>query len=549
MQKILVNLLTVLLFAVATGGCLGAGPESISYTIKPLVRGDRVVLEATVRFRSAGQITIGLPTDNFGTPDLHKYVIEFEGLDGTVVKQGDSSSHRTVLPAEDGSVAVRYVLSYDPAVMEGYAYGPNVGPDFFHLAGCQWLLHIGDDAEKRRMRIRFVDVPKGWKLYTSKAASAESIDAEAAYDDWATATFGGGANVHTFMLKGGNVSIFVHGRYDISRDKIYAAIEKIIRLQRAWFDDYSQPNFTVVVAPRPWVVAGYAPEDSFVCFIKPDVLPQQLNRLVAHELFHNWLPNKISIKQDKGFSDIRYEWFTEGFTDYFGRKILTESGLMTAQEFAASVNADLKSIADNPLKAATYDELSRLEKERKYGPAAKKLAYFRGALMALNWDHRIRRSGRGAGLSGFIRELYKLAAKSGGAITEVAFFNFADGYGTDARGELRRFITNGEPIVPESVALGDRYKLQLAELPAFDIGFSLDETYKTRKLTAVNDDGPAFRAGLREGMDFVAVENSARFSNAWTADKPLVVRVKLNGTEKSFSYFPAGEPVKVWQFR
>ncbi|HEX2640126.1 MAG TPA: hypothetical protein VHL50_06125, partial [Pyrinomonadaceae bacterium] len=506
MRKALVNLLTVLAFSMAAVGTMAAGPDSVSYTIKPIPRGDRVVLEATVRFNSAGPLDVGLPTDNFGTPDLHKYVTEFEGLDGTAVKQGDSAARRTVVPAGNGTVAIRYVLSYDPAVMEDYAYGPNVGADFFHLAGCQWLLHIGDDDEKRRMRVRFVDVPKGWKLYSSKDATADDIDLEASYDDWISAPIGGGANAHTFTLKGGRVAIFVHGRYDIPRERIYAAIEKIIRLEREWFDYHSQPNFTVVVAPRPWVVAGYAPEDSFVCFIKPDVTPQQLNRLVAHELFHNWLPNKISIKQDKAFSGIRYEWFTEGFTDYFARKILTRAGLMTTDEFAASVNADLKSIADNPLKAATYADLARLEKERKYGPAAKKLAYFRGAVMALNWDQRIRESGRGRNLSNFIRELHKLAAKTDGAVTEEAFFDFASKkYGIDARGELRRHITDGEPIVPEASALGSGYKLSWTELPAFDIGFSPDETNRTKRLTSVREDGPAYRAGLRDGMEFVAV--------------------------------------------
>ncbi|MDM7923540.1 MAG: hypothetical protein QUS14_14675, partial [Pyrinomonadaceae bacterium] len=395
---------------------------------------------------------------------------------------------------------------------------------------------------------RFVDVPRSWRLYTSMADSAARFETHSSYDDWIAAPIGGGANSHQFDTKGGRVAVYVHGKYTIARERIYSMIEKIIRTQRAWFNDHSQKNFTVVVAPRPWVVSGYAPSNSFVCFVKPDITEAQLNRIVAHELFHNWLPNKIEIVQEKGFAGFRFEWFSEGFSDYFARKILTESGLMTRGEFVASINGDLRSIVDNPHGSAGYEELKALADARKFSAAAKKLAYFRGALIALNWDNAITKRGDGKGLSAFIRELYAFAGSNGGKVTESAFYEFASKYGVDARGDVERYIMRGEAIVPAADAFGTGYDLRETKQPSFDIGFSLENAYKTQKISGVAEGSAAFRAGLRNGMDFVSTENSARFSNAWSAESPLVVNVNIGGKPRRIEYFPNGEPIGVPAF-
>jgi predicted metalloprotease with PDZ domain len=553
-MRIVKLLLFISLFAPAAAfnaySQTNAGPKAISYRIRPVPRADRTNLEISVRFKAenSNRLTVKLPTDNFGTPDLYKSVTSFAGEEGTVVEEGEKAGEKVVSPAADGSVALSYTISYDPQAMDAYAYGPNTGAGYFHVAGCQWLLHVGDDAEKRRFRIEIVDAPKSWKLYSSKSTSAAKFEVDAAYDDFIAAPLGGGENVHVFNVRGGRVSVFVHGEYEIPRGRIYAAIEKIVRLQRQWFDDYAQPDFTIVVAPRGWVVSGYAPENSFVCFVKKDITPEQLHRIVAHELFHHWLPNRIKIVQDKKYSEIRYEWLTEGFTDYFARLILTEAGLMSRRQFAASINRDLLNISDNPHRAKTYAELAALIKANQYGPAAKKLAYYRGALIALEWDARLRQNSRKRDLSDFVRELYQTARKTNGTISEADFFDFAARLGIDARADLEKYVTNGEPIVPSSGALGAAYRLIETSVPAFEIGFSLDEAYRTRKIGGVKRQSAAEKAGLRDGMEFVAAENSSRFSNAWSPEKPLVVRVRVDGRERRIEYFPHGELVKVRQF-
>lgn len=525
--------------------------HAIHYRIKPVPTADRTSLEITVHFKadSADPIKIKLPTDCFGTPDIHRYVTSFKGEANTVVKMGDSEIERVVQPSADGTVSLRYVLSYAPEVMDEYAFAVNTSNNHFHVAGCQWLLHIGDnDNQKHSISVEIVDAPKNWRLYSSIDRNAPQFKVVDSYERLASSVIGGGGQAHFFKVRQKPVSVFVHGKFDIPSKEIFSAAERIVRLQRRWFADYEQPFYSIIIAPRGGVISGYAPDNAFICFVKRDITREELNVLLAHELFHNWLPNKLSIQQDKKYSGVRYEWFSEGFTDYFARKILLEARLLTPEKFAALINKDIYNIADNPHGKESYDELITAIRAGKYGPAYKKLSYYRGALIALKWDSQLRREGGNRDLSDFIRELYRLAAKGGGKVSEQAFFDLAANYGIDAKSDLERYIMRGELIPVAQGALGDKFELRETEKPSFDPGFSLEQTFRTRKISGVVEDGAAYRAGLRNGMELLRIQNSNRFGNAWYPDKPLTVVVKADGRERTFEFFPYGRPLKFMWF-
>src|SRR5205807_1414270 len=113
--------------------------------------------------------------------------------------------------------------------------------------------------------------------------------------------------------------------------------------------------------------------------------------------------------------------------------------------------------------------------------------------------------------------------------------------GIDAKGDLERYIMRGEQIQTQPSAVGKNFVLFETEKPSFDPGFSLDDTFKTRKISGVVEGGSAYRAGLRDGMGFVDIINSNRFGNDWQADKPMTVVVKVDGKEQSFDFFPRGK--------
>lgn len=530
---------------------VGAQPRIISYKIKPVPQHDRTNLEIRLNFQpeNADSLVVKMPVDCFGMPDLYKYVMRFEGENGTIVEEGEKPGEKNVVPNEDGKVALRYTLSFDPGAMDKFPYSPNTGADYFHVAGCQFLLAFGEAKQKRAFQIEIDAAPVGWNIYSTKSANARRFEVYASREELAAAAIGGGRMAHFFQTKKGKVAVFIHGDFEISPKKIFASVERIVRSQRRWFDDFAQPFYTIVVAPRAGVTAGYAPENAFICFIDRKTGIADLNLLVAHEFFHNWLPNKIMIVQDRRFADFRYEWFSEGFTEYFARRILHEAGLLSEPELAESINQLIYNIADNPHRAKTYYELIALAESGKFDAAAKKLAYYRGALIALNWDAKLKSAGGKRDLSDFLRSLYKAASANGGKIAERDFFEFARLYGIDAAADLERYIMRGEAILPAKHAFGANFELVATEKPGFDPGFSLADTQKTGVISGVIENGAAHRAGLRDGMKLIAMENVHRFNNAWKADRPAVVRVEINGHERRFEYFPDGAPLKLFSFK
>jgi predicted metalloprotease with PDZ domain len=526
--------------------------DAIRYQIKPIRATDRTNLEIRARFKAEnnGSVKIKLPQDCFGSPDIYRYVARFEGEAGTVVAEGATDAERTVKPNAAGDVQLQYVLSFDPVKMNDNPYAPHTSANHFHVAGCQFLLPIGDENQKRLYAFEIVDAPQNWRLYSTLNSNARNFEKVASYEELASSAIGGGAESRVFKVQGKPVSVFLHGKLDLPEKDIYLATERIVKIERGSFDDNGYPFFQIVIAPRGGFVSGYAPSNSFVCFVKPEISKDELTVLLAHELMHNWLPGKIKIVPDKPFTRLRDEWFDEGVTDYLARKLLLDNDLITREKFAELVNQDIINIADNSHRAATYEDLSAAARAGRYNTAYKKLAYYRGALMALNWETELqRKNGKKVKLIDFIRALYRSAAKTDGKISEQAFFDLARGFGLDAKKDLEKFILRGEAISVLPDALGKTYELRQSEVPSFEPGFSLAETFKTRKIVGVIENGAAHRAGLRDGMEFVSIENSNRFANGWSAKKPLVVTIKNQSRTRRAEFFPHGATIKLHLFQ
>ncbi len=523
------------------------GQTNINYELKPIPKVDRTDLAISVRFKSEKETKIKFPPGCYGTPNIYKYVRQFEGKNGTTVKKAEKKTERVVTPNKNGKVSLKYILSFDPKIIENSAFAPKINPDFFSIAGCQWLLWIGEYEKKHDVSIEIVDAPKGWKFHSSIQQNAKKINLKASYSDLIATRIGGGGASRIFFIKNKPVSVFIKGRFDIPNKEIFDAVEKIVRVQRDWFGDYEQDFYNIVINERKGVVAGTAIENQFVCFVNSAVSKPALYKILAHEMFHNWLPIKMRIKREKEDHQVRYEWFFEGFTEYFAKKVLFDARLLSKEEFADSINKDIHSLADNSYKNITYKDLLSLAKARKFTSTHKKLSYYRGVLIALKWEKELRKANKN--LSDFTRSLYKFIQEKNAVINEREFFEFAKDYGVDAQGDFDKYILNGKSIEVSPKALGENFTATEREVPSFEIGFSLRESRRAKKIAGVKENSSAYKAGLRDGMIYVRAKNSARFSNSWDAEKPLTVVVKVDEKEKKIEYFPHGKSIKIMQFQ
>lgn len=520
----------------------------IGYEVSIQPKVDRTELEITAKWKGPAQ-KIDLPQDYYGVRDIYRSVVSIAGDDGTKVEAGEKPNERMVTPNKDGQVTVRYRLSYDPVAAQSNSFGPITTPSQIQTFLCQWMLRIGNLEEVRSHTIALKNIPKGWRPYTSLAPKADRIQVKASYETLISAMIGAGDLLrHSFKVKNKPVEVVLAKGYAIDSRRIFGQIEKVVKLQREWFNDYSQPFYTISIAQRLDNIAGTSIGNSFVCFIKPDVEEQQLMLLLSHEMFHHWLPGHMHVLDPGEQNRWNWEWFDEGFAEYFARVVLLESGAITKERFIELLNRDLYNIADNPARNKSYDQVVADIESGAFSVGHKKLSYYRGALIASNWDVRIKEFTKGKqSLASVIRDLAQIAARTDGNLTQDQFAQTFQKVGVDIKKERETFIVRGETIPPLLTAF-DGYVLKEIAMPHYAIGFDVAASTREKKIVGLIAGSAAEKAGLRDGMTYLRISQPNRFGNAWTPASKATVWVREDGKDRAFEYVPVSGAIMVTQY-
>jgi predicted metalloprotease with PDZ domain len=520
--------------------------DTFHYEVKLLPERDRTELQVTLRFHSKVDsfVLLGLRRDYYGTPAIYDYIRDLKADNGTVVEASGAKGEFRVKANGAGVAQLSYRMSYDPEKVLDATYAPNTSANHFHAAFCQWMLSLKDQNIAATYHVSIAAPPPGWTLYSSEAFDKREFFVTGSFRQLFSQVVGGSRNAfRKVMVKGRPLRIFLSGDYALPKEKILQSIEQIFRGQRQWFNDYDFPFFVVTVMPREDNVAGIRINNMFLCHIKKDVTLQQLQNLVSHEMFHVWLGGKVSIERKEEYPH-RTHWFTEGYNDYFAKRLLLELKLISKAQYVAEFNTLLYLLDENPFTSYTYDQLKAAADSGRYGTAATKLQYYRGALMALNKDVQLKKEGRD--LRTIIRQLHLLAQqRQFASIPEDEFYEKMKGAGAGLKPDFERFIMRGEKIRPAPDAMGKDYALKTVPVSKFDLGFTVGKGQVVEKVPA---DGPAYAAGIRAGMEYVVSENANPFSNAWDRQQPVKITLRDAGKERVFSYFPKGAIKEIEQY-
>jgi predicted metalloprotease with PDZ domain len=110
-------------------------------------------------------------------------------------------------------------------------------------------------------------------------------------------------------------------------------------------------------------------------------LLSRLRVVLAHELFHLWVPNALALEGD-------YDWFFEGFTLY-------QAMLTALRLHYISFNDYLDTIArvyDSYRSSPERDKLSLIEASERRWTTSASFVYDKGMLVALLYDLKVRRN-------------------------------------------------------------------------------------------------------------------------------------------------------------
>jgi predicted metalloprotease with PDZ domain len=270
-----------------------------------------------------------------------------------------------------------------------------------------------------------------------------------------------------------------------------------------------------------------------------DTWSAPLRIATAVETLHAWIGERLWIGPEEASRVYEGAWFADGFARYLARDLLFRFGLVTPLELAAEVNSLESSLAMSPFANEGNAALAARTKEA--GVVQTLVA--RGALYATYVDAAIRQKSQNKRtLNDVIRALYKKAAEKRGPLNTTAWIETMQAeLGANGPKDFAAIIEKGTTMDLPSNALGPCFRKEARTYAQYDLGFDdvASGQSKPPKAIGVRKDGPAYRAGLRDGME---IANLRR--NAGRSDVEAVVSIVKGEKTESIQYLPAGVQVK-----
>lgn len=342
-------------------------------------------------------------------------------------------------------------------------------------------------------------------------------------------------------VAGAPLRVAVIGQWPATPQAITDMAVKIMTAENALWRDTGRP-FLITVTPLGNAAGGghsstgTGKGDAFAIESTTNVDLTRDPHFLAHEYMHTWLPNQVGglPKTDEA----REYWFSEGFTDFYATRILLASGIWSLEDYVARYNEVLTRYGGSPARNFTADQVMAVFWSNS---DAQQSPYDRGRLLALRWDRAVREaSGGRLSLDDVMRRQRDLVRAGNTTPTGAALFPGtleAVVPGLKAGPDLERYVTKGETVRLEDGVFGTCLALSAKSVAVFDRGFDGAKSGQTGMISGVDPAGPAYAAGLRDGMKRLGREGGKEGDSR----VPIGYRVAgPDGVAKLITYLPAG---------
>jgi predicted metalloprotease with PDZ domain len=513
----------------------------IDYVVSPEMHGaDLAALDVTMRLRAdaSGVTRLKLPDESAGTTELWRYLRDIK-VEGAASVAEDGPAVRVVRSAPRAELTVRYrvVSAYDrdPDATNFDTYKPTIRPHWFWIYGEAAFIQPAEGEPLARFAWR--GAPKDFPF----ASDLEHAGGKPmSQGDLLESVLVGGPDLKLYSRAAdGPLRVAVVGRYPFTGQAFADETTRVIAAERRFWRA-KEGAFLVVLAPLTVTPShkstrGEGRGDAFAIMSTPDMREDLLKTILAHEYFHTWNPRRMG-EMHSGDQERADYWFSEGFTDFYGWRLLLKSGELDPKAFAGIWNEMLLAYANSPAKDAPGAKIvDGFWKDR----SVEKLPYQRGAILAAKWDRELRdKSGGRVGLDDVVRAMAVRARALGPKSPKAPdlFVEVARTFGLDVKADVDAVIAGGAPALLPPNAFGTCLPVHTATTPAFDYGFDIDATRKTNTITGLKSGSPAYAAGLRDGMTYVKRESGATGDSR----QPIALRIKDKDEERVISYSAAG---------
>lgn len=525
-------------------GAAHAPPKAtISYELAPEMQdGTITALDVTIRLRAdrTGTTTLDWVDSWAGEHKLGQWARDIQ-IEGATSVAPAPHGGRIVRSAPHAPLVMRYrvVSAYaaDPTVDDSEQARPVVRPGWFYSVGEVLYAHpVGrDDAPARFTWTgpQEIGFASDTEHATGLRGHARTVD-----DILESIAIGGrDLSVATVALNGAPVRVAHIGSFGFDIHAFERTAQQVVAVERDFWRETSAGPFLITaipLTPKPGRMSygGTGRSDAFATWIDRNAELPGLTWLLAHEYFHSWNARQLGRFPEK---EAEAYWMSEGFTDFYARRLMLRAGLWSPEKFAADWNEMLRAYAGSSARNTGNAEAAAKFWSGDYD--AEKIPYQRGAMLAALWDRQLQARGSG-NLDTVLRaqrDRTRTASKKPDLTT--AFVAEIGRAGLDVRPDIDRYLTMGQPLLLPENAFGNCARLVTADVPAFERGWNSEATEKADNVfVGVDPASNAYAAGLRNGMKFLRRVSGEPGNSA--AD--YVLEVQDGPNKRSLTFRPAG---------
>jgi predicted metalloprotease with PDZ domain len=525
---------------------LGAAPahEEVDYTLAPeLHAGVITALAVEVHFRGdrSGTTVFDWSDSWAGEEKLGQWARDLT-VEGAQTTAPAPHGGRIIHAAPGAPIVVRYrvisAFAADPTVADSRQFKPVVRPTWFYSVG-EALFGTPAGRGDEPARFTWAGPPEIGFASDLQHNHARLGKRSKTVDDIVESIVVGGRDLRvTNSIAGGApLQVATIGRYAFDTPAFEKLAADIVATERRFWRAKENRAFLiamtpVVSAPGKVSYSGTGRSDAFALWMDTSADISNLGWLLAHEYFHTWNYRQLG-EMASGENEPLSYWMSEGFTDFYARRLLVRAGLITPVAFANSWNEMLAAYArsayrDAPEVKAAADFWTNRD--------AEKIPYQRGAMLAALWDARLHAAGRG-NLDDLLRDQQRRRARMAAApsLTEL-FATTAAAHRLDVRPDLARYVERGEMLALPASTFGRCATVTQITRPVFERGYDADATSRTGVITGLDPRSPAYEAGLRNSMRLL--RRTAGVPGNAQIDYTIVV--SDHGTERSITFRPGG---------
>jgi predicted metalloprotease with PDZ domain len=523
--------------------------RELTYVVESICQGEscRLLVGMTFQGDSSGKSRLLLPLRWSDGVDLYKAIRNITSLSEDVKVEDTKEPHvKIVHHRPNQRVSLTYeVVSQPPGTQLTVAvyHNPVLRPSYFYVIGhALWLYPEMPGTTPLRVTLHWKNIPTGWALINSFGVGEPRQKVKTSLNEFRKGTFlAGDYRIKRFEIKKRPVYAVTRGEWRFPDEKLNNLVQKVVQLQRDFWNSYDFPYYFVAVLPsdRRNVRGGEGRTNSFSLYLPKNLTTLYVEHdlyLFAHESFHTWNPMRLG-----GYENDRLYWFGEGVTDYYALLLLLRAGLISLEEYVAAHNSWIKAYYTSPVRSLTVDEMVQ---KRQTDWHAGQLFYKKGYLLANHLDFTIRSKTNGKhSLDDVMRSLLG-SSKPGIELSEKRIANALRPYLQEqGASDIEKYMVRGE-LVPANNSFGACATVEDIEHRSLDVGFDFKKSFETRVVSGVVPDSNAHKAGLRDGQKIVT----------WNIlDDPkseAKVTIVEGATQKVLQYYPAStEAVRLPQFK